>query len=208
MNENELAVGDILMKLKYGGFVHGLISWGQRFHRAGNATDDYVHAAIYLGSGSIAESIGEGIGTVKLMSQGKPYVYNVYRYADHDMGSVAAAVAEGWVAMKRGQHAGYEPRGSFGKYAYGGAAGAALQNIGSQPVYKPGEDLWGSGGKPGIGSTYCSQFVVAAYHAAGATGQPPQVPIRMAQARATPKMLHDVLLSEPQWSMLGQITVR
>lgn len=208
MRENELQTGDLLMKLRYGGIVHGLISWGQRLHRAGNATDDYVHAAIYMGNGGIAESIGEGITVTRLTSQGHPYVYNVYRYADRDIAGIAAAVAEGWITMRRGQHAGFTPSGAYGRYAFGGAVKAAAQNIGSQPDYVPGEDLWGRDGKPGISSTYCSQFVVAAYHAAGATAQPAQVPIRIAQARATPKMLHDVLLSEPRWDLLGQITVR
>jgi hypothetical protein len=208
MNENQLQVGDLLMKLRHGGVVHALISWGQRLHRAGNATDDYVHAAIYTGNGSIAESIGEGITVTRLMAQGHPYVYNVYRYANADIAGIAAAVAEGWITMRRGQHAGFTPRGSYGKYALGGAVKAAAQNIGSRPAYAPGEDLWGRDGQAGISSTYCSQFVVAAYHAAGATAQPTQVPIRIAQARATPKMLHDVLLGEPQWDMPGQITVR
>ena len=208
MNEDQLRVGDLLMKLRHGGVVHALISWGQRLHRAGNATDDYVHAAIYMGNGAIAESIGEGITVTRLMAQGHPYVYNIYRYADTDIAEIAAAVAEGWIGMRRGQHAGFTPRGAYGKYALGGAVKAAAQNIGSRPAYAPGEDLWGRNGQAGIGSTYCSQFVVAAYHAAGATAQPAQVPIRIAQARATPKMLHDVLLSEPQWDMPGQITVR
>ena len=208
MNEDQLRVGDLLMKLRHGGVVHALISWGQRLHRAGNATDDYVHAAIYMGNGAIAESIGEGITVTRLMAQGHPYVYNVYRYADGDIAGIAAAVAEGWVAMRRGQHAGFTPRGAYGKYALDDAVKAAAQNIGSQPAYTPGEDLWGRDGQAGISSTYCSQFVVAAYHAAGATAQPAQVPIRIAQARATPKMLHDVLLSEPQWDMPGQITAR
>ncbi len=208
MNENQLRFGDVLMKLRYGGLVHSLISWGQRFHRAGNATDDYVHAAIYMGNGNIAESISEGITVTRLMAQGHPYVYNVYRYADAGIAGIAAAVAEGWIAMRRGQHAGFTPRGSYGEYALGGAVKAAAQNIGSRPAYAPGGDLWGRDGQAGISSTYCSQFVVAAYHAAGATAQPAQVPIRIAQARATPKMLHDVLLSEPQWDMPGQITVR
>ena len=208
MNENQLQVGDLLMKLRNGGVVHALISWGQRLHRAGNATDDYVHAAIYMGNGAIAESIGEGITVTRLMAQGHPYVYNVYRYAGRDIAGIAAAVAEGWIAMRRGQHAGFTRCGSYGKYALGGAVKAAAQNFGSRPAYAPGEDLWGRDGEAGISSTYCSQFVVAAYHAAGATAQPAQVPIRIAQARATPKMLHDVLLSEPQWDMPGQITVR
>ena len=208
MNASELRVGDLLMKLRYGGVVHALISWGQRLHRAGNATDDYVHAAIYLGNGTIAESIGGGITVTQLMAQGHPYVYNVYRYDDRDIAGIAAAVAEGWITMRRGQHPGFTPRGSYGEYALRGAVVAAAQNIGSQPAYEPAGDLWGSDGRPGISSTYCSQFVVAAYHAAGATAQPAQVPIRIAQARATPKMLHDVLLSEPRWDMPGQITVR
>ena len=208
MNEDQLRIGDLLMKLRHGGVVHTLISWGQRLHRAGNATDDYVHAAIYMGNGAIAESIGEGITVTRLMAQGHPYAYNVYRYADADIAGIAAAVAEGWIGMRRGQHAGFTPRGSHGKYALGGAVRAAAQNIGSRPAYAPGEDLWGRDGQAGISSTYCSQFVVAAYHAAGATAQPAQVPIRIAQARATPKMQHDVLLSEPQWDMPGQITVR
>lgn len=208
MNQNDLAVGDVLMKLHFGGAVHNVIAWGQRLHKAGNATDDYVHAAIYMGGGEIAESIGGGITVTRLMAQGHPYVYNVYRYADRDIAGIAAAVAEGWIAMRRGQHAGFVPQGAYGKYALGGAALAAVQNIASHPAYEPGKDLWGSSGEPGITSTYCTQFVVAAYHAAGATGQPAQVPIRIAQARATPKILHDVLLSEPQWEMPGQITAR
>ncbi len=208
MNENQLRVGDLLMKLRHGGVVHALISWGQRLHRAGNATDDYVHAAIYMGNGTIAESISEGITVTRLMAQGHPYTYNVYRYADADIAGIAAAVAEGWIGMRRGQHAGFTPRGAYGTYALGGAIKAGAQNIGSRPAYAPSEDLWGRDGQAGISSTYCSQFVVAAYHAAGATAQPAQVPIRIAQARATPKMLHDVLLSEPQWDVPGQITVR
>lgn len=208
MQDRDLQVGDILLKLYYGGIVHGLIAWGQRFHKAGNATDDYVHAAIYVGRGLVAESIGGGIKATRLMQQGKPYVYNVYRYGNADIAGIAGAVAEGWLSVRAGQHGNDKVPSSFGGYAYGGAVGAAIQNIGSQPSYKPGSDLWGSGGKPGIGTTYCSQFVVAAYQAAGATGQPAQVPIRIAQDRATPKMLHDTLLGEPQWDMLGQITAR
>ncbi len=209
MRESDLQVGDLLMKLRYAStFTHALISWGQRLHQAGNATDDYVHAAIYIGGGNIAESIRGGITVTRLMAQGRPYVFNVYRYADRDIAGIAAAVAEGWIAMRRGQHAGFAPRGRYGEYALAGAVKAAAQNITSRPAYAPGEDLWGRDGDAGISSTYCSQFVVAAYHAAGATAQPAQVPIRIAQARATPKMLHDLLLSEPQWEMLGQITVR
>ena len=151
-----LQVGDILMKLYYGGAVHGLIAWGQRFHKAGNATDDYVHAAIVIGPGLIAESIGGGIKATRLMQQGKPYVYNVYRYGDGDIAGIAGAVAEGWLSIRAGQHGRDQVPGSFGDYAYGGAVGAAIQNIGSQPSYKPGGDLWGSGGKPGIGTTYSS----------------------------------------------------
>lgn len=102
---------------------------------------------------------------------------------------------------------GYAPSGSYGKYALGGAARAAAQNIGSQPAWQGGEDLWCSGSKPGIGSTYCSRFVAAAYQAVGATANPPQVPILIAQARATTQLLHDTLMSEPQWKLLGRITV-
>ncbi len=61
MRESDLRVGDLLMKLRYGAVTHALISWGKRLHQAGNATDDYVHAAIYIGNGNIAKSIGEGI---------------------------------------------------------------------------------------------------------------------------------------------------
>lgn len=39
MNDNQLRVGVLLMKLRHGGVVHALISWGQRLHRADNATE-------------------------------------------------------------------------------------------------------------------------------------------------------------------------
>jgi len=204
---SELQPGDIMMKLYFGGLLHNMIVLGQALHHAPNAKENFVHAAIYIGNGMIAESIGEGITVTKLLSQGHPYEYNVYRYADTALAGVAAAVAEGWIAVRRGAQPDYTPSGRFGRYAAGGAAGAAVQNIFSQPDYQGGEDLWGSGGKPGIGSTYCSQFVAAAYQAAGATASPPQVPIRIAQARATPQLLHDTLMGEPQWSLLGRITV-
>ena len=206
MQASELQPGDLMLKLYFGGFLHNVIVLGQALHHAPNAKENFVHAAIHIGNGRIAESIGEGITVTQLMNQGHPYEYNVYRYADRDMAGVAAAVAEGWIAVRRGAQPDYTPSGSYGKYALGGAVRAAAQNIGSQPDYQGGEDLWGSGGKPGISSTYCSQFVVAGYQAAGATARPPQVPIRIAQARATPQLLHDTLMGEPQWSLLGRIT--
>lgn len=216
MNEGQLRAGDVLMKHHYSGPVHALISLAQRLHSAGNVKDEYVHAAIYIGQGRIAESIAGGITATRLMGQGHPYVYDVCRYGDADIAGIAGAVAEGWVAVKRGQDPGYQPAAlheihrkdyRFGGYAYGGAVTSAIQNVGSQPHYQPGADLWGSDGRPGITSTYCSEFVVKAYHAAGQTAQPRQVPIRINGDRATPKMLLDTLLSEPQWQVMGRIKV-
>jgi hypothetical protein len=43
--------------------------------------------------------------------------------------------------------------GSYGNFARRGAVRVAAQNIAAQPAYAPGEHLWGSNGRAGIGST-------------------------------------------------------
>ena len=80
MQASELQPGDLMLKLYFGGFLHNVIVLGQALHHAPNAKENFVHAAIHIGNGRIAESIGEGITVTQLMNQGHPYEYNVYRY--------------------------------------------------------------------------------------------------------------------------------
>ena len=206
MNSADLKVGDVLLKQYHGGLVHWAIKTV-----TGNegASSTFVHAAMYVGGGEIAESIGAGYSFTPLMNQGKNFTYFVFRNRDAGLAEIAAQVMSTWVLMRpstTGNVAGYSGGKGFGKYSLGqGIAGSVRNWVDRDLKAEPnaGEELWGANNKPGLQSSYCSQFVVQAYTAAGATYQPPMVPIRVAADRATPAILHDVMMRDGHWEFVG-----
>jgi hypothetical protein len=210
MNARDLEVGDVLLKQYHGGLIHWAIKIA-----TGNegASSTFVHAAMYTGAGEIAESIGSGYSFTPLMAQNHNFTYFVFRNRDAGLAEIAAQVMSTWVRMRPKSDAksedrvpGYSGGKGFGKYGAGQAIAGAVRNRldrDVKPVSKSGEALWGAKDKPGVQSSYCSQFVVQAYSAAGATMQPQVVPIAVAADRATPAMLHDVLLRDGHWQFVG-----
>ena len=206
MNAAELKVGDVLLKQYHGGLIH----WAIRTVTSNEgAASTFVHAAMYVGGGDIAESIGAGYAFTRVMSQGKNFTYFVFRNRDTNLAEIAAQVMSTWVLMRpstSGHVSGYSGGTGFGKYGLGqGVVGAARNWVDRdlKPQSDAGEQLWGADDTPGLLSSYCSQFVVQAYTAAGATYQPPIVPIRVAANRATPAILHDVLMRDGHWEFVG-----
>jgi hypothetical protein len=206
MNLRELMVGDVLLKQYKGGLIHWAIA---SFTSNEGPSATFVHAAMYVGGGEIAESTGPGYGFSNLMNQGTNYTYFVFRHRDPGLAEIAAQVISTWVRMRPGSEdhvAGYSGGKNFGRYGLGQAIAGAARNWFDRdlkPEKGAGEALWGSNNRPGLQSSYCSQLVVQAYTAAGATLQPPAVPIRVAADRATPAILHDVLLRDGHWQFVG-----
>lgn len=206
MSPNDLVVGDILLKRYFGGFVHWAI---RNFTRNEGGSSSFVHAALYLGGGEIAEASGPGYRINPLMGRGKNFTYFAFRHRDANLADLAAHVLATWVRMRptSADHVpGYAGGKGFGQYALGPAMAGAVKNWTDRnvaPAADAGAALWGKNGTPGVQSSFCSQLVVEAYTAAGATYTPPVVPIPVAANRATPAMLQDVLLRNGQWSFAG-----
>lgn len=204
----DLQVGDVFLKEYFGGVVHWFIQ--KMTKNEGAEAGNYVHAALYIGNGILAESIGRGFSFTGLMSQGHNYRYQVFRHNNADLAQLAAHVASTLVQMRDGGVGGYRSnRFRFGKYGMGQAIGGALKNKvrGNNPP--PGAEGEGAGAwEGGIRSSYCSQFVVQAYNAAGATFAPPIVPIDLASGRATPAMMRNYLLNSGSWAAVGELVAR
>lgn len=206
MGPTELETGDVLLKQYHGGFVHWAI---RTFTGNEGGSSTFVHAAMYIGGGEIAEASGPGYRFASLMNQGTNFTYFAFRNRNRDLADIAAHVVSSWVRMRPTTDThlpGYSGGKGFGKYGLGQAIAGAVRNWGDRdvaPSAGAGEALWGANDKPGLESSYCSQFVVQAYTAAGATFAPPVVPIAVAASRATPAMLHDILLRDGSWQFLG-----
>jgi len=206
MNPQSLVPGDVLFKQFHGGGVHIMINLLTA--REGLASR-YCHAAMYIGNGEIAESSGGGYRIAKLNGKGVNFTYEAFRHKDSNLAEIAAAVIATWVKM-RPEHKQHIPEYTggkgFGQYALGTAVSSALKNWVSRnlrPALDEGEKLWGSNGKPGQSASYCSQFVVQAYLAAGATYGPPVIPIDLKAKRATPGALYNEMMRDPAWQHKG-----
>lgn len=197
LQEADLRVGDVLLKRRFGGAVHFVIA---------RMTDSrLVHAAMYIGNGTIAESIGSGFEFTQLMSQGHNYEYEVWRNQDRDLAEIAALCANTLVQTHVAPVQGYASnRWRFGAYGMGQAISGAIANRWTRPggAGAEGARAW----EGGIRSSYCSQFVVQAYNAAGATSG--RVPLNIAAGRATPVMLRNTMLATPGWAYQGLIVAR
>ena len=206
MNPLNLIEGDVLFKFFHGSAIH----WAIRTITSNEgSSSNFCHAAMYIGGGEIAESSGGGYRIAKLMNVGHNFNYFAFRTRESGLGLIAAQVITTWVRMRpksADNVAGYSGGKKFGNYALGTAIVNAAKNYVDRDVKVKdgaGDKLWGQNGKPGLDSSYCSQFVVQAYTAAGATFSPATVPIKVAANRATPAMMHDSMSRDGRWEFLG-----
>ncbi len=210
LQPDDLDLGDVLLKRSHGGFTHWFI---RRVTANEGPASNYVHAAVYVGHGTIAESTSSGRGYVltDLMNQGVNFHYRVGRYtADPELAAIAAHIASTWARMRVGDVPAYAGGRNFGGYGLAQALGAGFDNRLNRNIAAregEGESFWGSDGQPGVSSSFCSQFAVQAYNAAGATCSPPVVPIPLAANRATPAMLYNEFERLPGWTILAEPVV-
>jgi hypothetical protein len=206
---SDLKVGDVLLKHSAGSKTNVAIKAGEALisHNASGGTADIVHAAIFAGNFGGQQVIFEasGPGLIREDMSGNGYSYEVYRYKEAKVASIAAMVAEGYVAeTNKSKEA--NPQDHYGAYTITGAVGSLFHSSSRGDGAQAAEGgLWGKSANPADDKFYCSNFVVRAYQAAGQTFDPKIVPIDADYRYISPKEMQARLNKSADWSHPGQI---
>jgi hypothetical protein len=206
---SDLKVGDVLLKHSAGSKTNVVIKTGQAIfsHNRSGGTADIVHAALYAGNVGGGQVIFEasGPGLIREDMSGNGLSYEVYRYKNADVASLAAMVAEGYVA-ETNKSKSVQAKGHYGSYSITGAAGSLFHSsTRGQGAQAAEAGLWGRSANPAANSFYCSNFVVRAFQAAGQTFQPKIVPIDADYRYISPKEMQSKLNQSADWSHPGRI---